>query len=67
MDTEAQTELQVPSSWSVAEQKLELEISLVSQWLRLHASTEGGVGSIPDQGTRSHMPCGGVQKDKNLN
>ena len=25
--------------------------SLVVQWLRLHASNTGGVGSIPDQGT----------------
>ena len=64
MDTEAQRALQVASSWSVAEQKLELKISLVSQCLRLHASTEGGMGSIPSQGTRSHMPCGVVQKTK---
>ena len=25
-------------------------------WLRLHASNAGGLGSIPGQGTRSHMP-----------
>ena len=30
--------------------------SLVFQWLRLHASNARGPGSIPDQGTRSHMP-----------
>ena len=30
--------------------------SLVVQWLRLHAPNAGGPGSIPDQGTRSHMP-----------
>ena len=64
MDTEAQRALQVPSSWSIAEQNLELEISLVSQWLRLRASTERGIGSIPGQGARSHMPCGEVQKTK---
>ena len=29
--------------------------SLVVQWLRLHAPNAGGPGSIPDQGTRSHM------------
>ena len=29
--------------------------SLAVQWLRLHASTAGGAGSIPSQGTRSHM------------
>ena len=30
--------------------------SLVVQWLRLHAPYAGGPGSIPSQGTRSHMP-----------
>ncbi|TEA31633.1 hypothetical protein DBR06_SOUSAS7710076, partial [Sousa chinensis] len=30
--------------------------SLVVQWLRLHARNTGGLGSIPGQGTRSHMP-----------
>ena len=29
---------------------------LVVQWLRLHASNAGNPGSIPGQGTRSHMP-----------
>ena len=29
--------------------------SLVAQWLRLHAPNTGGPGSIPGQGTRSHM------------
>ena len=29
--------------------------SLVVQWLRLHAAYTGGLGSIPGQGTRSHM------------
>ena len=31
-------------------------MSLVVWWLRLHASNAGGLGSIPGQGTRSHMP-----------
>ena len=31
-------------------------ISLVVQWLRLRAPSAGGPGSIPGQGTRSHMP-----------
>ena len=31
-------------------------ISLVVQWLRLHAPNSGGLGSVPDRGTRSHMP-----------
>ena len=30
-------------------------ISLVAQWLRLHAPNAGGQGSNPGQGTRSHM------------
>ena len=30
--------------------------SLVVQWLRLCAPNAGGPGSIPGQGTRSHMP-----------
>ena len=30
--------------------------SLVGQWLRLHSPNAGGPGSIPDQGTRSHLP-----------
>ena len=30
--------------------------SLVVQWLRLCAAKAGGLGSIPAQGTRSHMP-----------
>ena len=29
--------------------------SLVAQWLILCAPNAGGQGSIPDQGTRSHM------------
>ena len=29
--------------------------SLVVQWLRLHAPNAGGPGSIPGQGTRSHI------------
>ena len=35
--------------------KLTLETSLVVQWLRLHAPNAGGMGSIPHQGTGSHM------------
>ena len=30
--------------------------SLVVQWLRLCAASAGGLGSIPGQGTRSHVP-----------
>ena len=32
-----------------------LGASLAVQWLRLHAPNAGGWGSIPGQGTRSHM------------
>ena len=32
-----------------------LRTSLVAQWLRLHTPNAGGLGSIPGQGTRSHM------------
>ena len=32
--------------------------SLVAHWLRLHIPNAGGLGSIPGQGTRSHMPQG---------
>ena len=30
--------------------------SLVVQWLKLHTPNAGDLGSIPGQGTRSHMP-----------
>ena len=30
--------------------------SLGIQWLSLHAPNAGGLGSVPGQGTRSHMP-----------
>ena len=33
-----------------------LGTSLVVQWLRLQAPNAGGLGLIPGQGTRSHMP-----------
>ncbi|TEA11625.1 hypothetical protein DBR06_SOUSAS6910083, partial [Sousa chinensis] len=29
--------------------------SQVVQWIRLHAPNAGGPGSIPGEGTRSHM------------
>ena len=28
----------------------------LNQWLRFHAPSAGGPGSVPGQGTRSHMP-----------
>ena len=39
--------------WS---RKSDHETSLVVQWLGLHTINAGGPGSIPGQGTRSHMP-----------
>ena len=30
--------------------------SLVVQWLRLHTPRQGSLGSIPGEGTRSHVP-----------
>ena len=35
---------------------------MVIQWLRFCAPATGGTGSIPDQGTRSHMPKRVVKK-----
>ena len=32
-----------------------LRISLVAQWMGLCVPNAGGLGSIPGQGTRSHM------------
>ena len=37
------------------EKKQEEGTSLVVQWVRPHAPNAGGPGSIPGQGTRSHM------------
>ena len=36
--------------------ELVLGASLVVHWLRLQVPSAGGSGSIPGQGTRSHMP-----------
>ena len=40
----------------MTESKLWQGTFLVVQWLRLHAPSAAGPGSIPGQGTRSHMP-----------
>ena len=41
-------------------------ISLLVQWLRLHASTTGDAGSIPDQGTEIlHAAQHGPKTNKN--
>ena len=41
--------------------------SLVVQWLRLHAPNARSLGSIPGQGTRSHMPQLRVPRERNGN
>ena len=40
--------------------------SLPVQWLRLHASTAGGMDSIPDQGTKSPHGTWGNQEKKKI-
>lgn len=39
-----------------------LGVSLVAQWLRLHASSVGAAGLIPEQGTKISMPCGTAKR-----
>ena len=39
----------------VSQQIFFLGTSLVVQWIRLHTPNAGGQGSIPGQGTRSHV------------
>ena len=41
-----------------------LTLSLVVQWLRLHASTARGLGLIPGQGTKIHIPQGEAKKKR---
>ena len=38
--------------------KQQKEEFLAVQWLGLHVSTAGGMGSFPGWGTRSYQPCG---------
>ena len=40
----------------IKEKKMRRGTSLVVQWLRFRAPNAEGPGSIPGQGTRSHMP-----------
>ena len=44
---------------------LNLGTTLEVQWLRLHASTAGGAGSIPGQGTKITHAARHSQKKKN--
>ena len=43
------------NSWKKIHQNGNVGTSLVVQWLRLYIPNAGGPGSIPGQGTRSHM------------
>ena len=45
-----------PTSRHRGTKSLSAGTSLVVQWLRLQAPNTGGPGSIPGQGSRSHMP-----------
>ena len=40
---------------------------LVVQWLKLHASTAGGMGSIPGHGTRNPNDAQCGQRNKKIN
>ena len=42
-------------NWILEIRKVTVGTSLVAQWLRLCAPNAGSLGSISDQGTRSHM------------
>ena len=44
------------SVWPWIKMSVSPGTSLVIQWLRLCAPKVGGLGSTPDQGTRSHTP-----------
>ena len=41
--------------------RVTLGTSLVAQWVRLHAPNAGCLGSVPGQGTKSHM-CSQINK-----
>ena len=49
-------EMQIKTPVRMAGIKKTTGTSLVVQWLRLHVPNAGALGSIPGQGTRSHMP-----------
>ena len=58
LSTIPKSETNNPSSNQIInhEKKMLSGTSLVVQGLRLHISSARGLGSIPGQGTRSHMP-----------
>ena len=50
------TEVETRSKETISSLNLITGTSLVIQWLRLQAANAGGLGSIPGQGARSHIP-----------
>ena len=48
--------IRVPSANRVPLSRVDWGTPLVAQWQRLQAPNAGGLGLIPGQGTRSHMP-----------
>ena len=47
--------MEIPGLTKMGRKIFYVWISLVAQWIRLHAPSAGGLGLIPGQGTRSHM------------
>lgn len=60
------TELNVQSFWHFLIKLLNRGTSLAIQWLRLHASTPRGAGSIPGWGTKIPHASGLKKKKQNL-
>ena len=55
------------SSWDVGLEMLPCWDFPDSQWLRLRASTVGGMGSIPGWGTKTPHAAHGMAKNKQIN
>ena len=51
-------------SQKIFKDKTNLQTSLVAQWLRLWASSAGGLGSIPGRVASSHMLCSVAKRFK---
>ena len=46
----------LPNPKQKIQRKVSIRTSLVVQWLKLHIPNAAGLGLIPGQGTRLHMP-----------
>ena len=60
-DTTLDLFFSIQNMWNLSSENMRFKISrswasLVVQWLRLGAPNSGDLGSVPGQGTRSHMP-----------